>query len=65
MAGSPPTQQAVTTAALQKKYAAASRTLAAQSRMLQHLRETVQQRESAHESSQARTPCVRLPTQRP
>ena len=39
---------------LQKKYAAASRTLAAQSRMLDHLRETVQQREADHAASQVR-----------
>ena len=39
---------------LQKKYAAASRTLAAQSRMLDHLRATVQQREADHAASQVR-----------
>ena len=40
---------------LQRKYAAASRTLAAQSRMLGHLREVVTQREADHANSQART----------
>ena len=37
---------------LQRKYAAASRTLAAQSRMLSHLRDTVVQREADHAASQ-------------
>lgn len=40
--------------ALQRKYAAAARTLAAQSRMLNHLKDTVQERESALQKGQAR-----------
>lgn len=39
---------------LQRKYAAAARTLAAQSRMLIHLKETVHEREQALQSGQAR-----------
>jgi flagellar hook-associated protein FlgK len=40
--------------ALQRKYAAAARTLAAQSRMLNHLKETVQEREGALQAGQVR-----------